>query len=94
MSGAEIHNEKNLQRCQASDIIEFPNRYHDLVTDGQVIFCHFLAEFEIPNNKCRRLGIPGRRDNFQNPIFKFSNEITESYGFFIGHWDLVFEFYL
>ena len=25
MSRDEIHNEKNLQRCQASDIIEFPN---------------------------------------------------------------------
>jgi len=48
---------------------------------------HFLAEFEITNIKSQITS------NFQNPIFKFSNKITESYGF-IGHWDLVFEFYL
>jgi len=44
---------------------------------------HFLAEFEITNIKSKITS------NFQNPIFKFSNKITESYGF-IGHWDLVF----
>jgi len=46
-----------------------------------------LAQFEITNIKSEIT------NNFQNPILKISNKITESYGF-IGHLDLVFEFYL
>ena len=42
----------------------------------------FLAEFEITNIKSQITSADGSA----------STKITESYGF-IGHWDLVFEFY-
>ena len=40
MSRDEIYNEKNLQRCQASDIIEFPNStmIQDVIELGFLLF--------------------------------------------------------